>query len=342
MEKKLRIMKLRTINEIIDCLDEEPSKTNRAFNLLLDVYEGMEINWKDGYKNITLGGKLSGKRNRYIRKRIINNPPESLQDIKEKEDVNEDIDTEIINLARIIQLANKTAHSYMLVARKKLEQSGIYLGVSKLKGIYSPITEKGRRWALANIDEETKKKITEMSESGEDEIIKKLAMGNVKLFEIKNIALDKLLERLQELENPQERYSYGYKRDSRREVRNKDLFVFDIPGYGQFSVHIANKRIIKSLPSYKYPIYEKKNVLFFKGLNQQAREFLELDEPETTKKSVVKTLKESELGDSISHHLAVGLMGKENENGIRLTTSDLDDIEESFKNRREINRYSRY
>ena len=89
------------------------------------------------------------------------------------------------------------------------------------------------------------KKITEMSESGEDEIIKKLAMGNVKLFEIKNIALDKLLERLQELENPQERYSYGYKRDSRREVRN--------------------------------------NVLFFKGLNQQAREFLELDEPETTK-----------------------------------------------------------
>lgn len=70
MEKKLRIMKLRTINEIIDCLDEEPSKTNRAFNSLLDVYEGMEINWKDGYKNITLGGKLSmAKRNRYISKK---------------------------------------------------------------------------------------------------------------------------------------------------------------------------------------------------------------------------------------------------------------------------------
>lgn len=334
MVKKQKVIKLRAIDEVIDCLDRDPADTNKAFNLLLDVFENINLHWKEAYENITLGGNSTNKIEKYIKAKIMNNPPESLQEIKENEEINEDVDTEIINLARIIQVANRSAHIYIKTAKKILRNKGINLNTAKIKCIYSPITERGKNWAFRNIDEFTMKKIIELQKSGIDNNIIDLVLGNARLFEIKHIAIDKLLDKMQEIENPQEKYSYGYTIDERRSVYNKDVFVFDIPGYGQLSAHMINKKRIQELPKYKYPIYEKRNILFFKGLNENAKEFLELNEHETTKEEVIRILKRSELGDSITHHLSVVLMGKGEK--VRLSSSDLQDIEKSLNDKRKI------
>lgn len=330
--KQIRRIELNKIEKAIELLDETPSRTNEAFNMLIDIYENFKIDWKNDYKLITLGEELKDKRKSYIKGKIMNNPPQSLQEIKEEPTINTDKEKEIVNLARVVQLSNKAAHAYIEKAEQLLKAQGIHLERKNIKMLYLAKDKKRYRKLLNAEHKIYRQKIEEMEGTKLETTIKQLLYGNTKLYAIKNTSLELLLDRLGELENPREKFSYGYKKDNRKERYNRDSFIFDIPGYGQMAIHTSQPFLIARMPKYEYPLYIKRNVLFFEGLNEEAKEFLELDEPETTVQDVIKTLKRSELDDEITHYLSVVLMG--NNERIKLTPKDLKEIEKTLANKR--------
>lgn len=70
--------------------------------------------------------------------------------------------------------------------------------------------------------------------------------------------------------------SYGIKRTKDKDGSKNTLFVIDVPCFGQMSVHIFDSRLVSELSDhkYRYPIYQKDNVLLMDGTSEYQEYFM--------------------------------------------------------------------
>lgn len=99
-----------------------------------------------------------------------------------------------------------------------------------------------------------------------------LAQGYVNCMELKDKAIKEEIELLKD----DDTQSYGVKTVIDEKGDTNHLFVFDIPCFGQMSVHIYEEDLISRLSDneYKWPIYQRDNILLTEYASQFQEEFM--------------------------------------------------------------------
>lgn len=202
-------------------IPREQLETNR-YNELIDMYSTME----------EFNGEEINKYNDAFHR-----------DIKDWYDYTRDFEQDqlIVKKMRNLQMLNKMAHKYEYLFKSILSR--------KNPQIYEEYTKEDIKRVEYNI-EEMFSAIKSDAENAEQRLTRQFGSKNVNEWK-NNKAMkycinaskwmfkqkDKYLtEILQDLQNTNEEYNYGVSRDA---------FVFDVPEYGQFSVHMGKNNTVK-------------------------------------------------------------------------------------------------
>ena len=106
-----------------------------------------------------------------------------------------------------------------------------------------------------------------------------LAKGYVDCMAIKDRAIDESIKLLKE--NGTQSFGLA-KVKSKDGKKEENLFVIDVPCFGQMSVHMYDERLITALAEheYKYPICNTENVLLIDRVSEYQESFMLQDTPE--------------------------------------------------------------
>lgn len=197
--------------------------------------------------------------------------------------------------------SNRIAHTCRDVQKKILvdmftEKNEEYMGYQTLMHHFTSkeietIAKTAHRYFVAESNMNTKaSKIAKAQlgryRVGEEEIdyLRKkgygiLAKEYVNFMAIKDEAIAESISLLKE----DETQSFGLaKTTDSKNGREEDLFVIDVPCFGQMSVHIYDRDLITSLSDneYKYPICNRNNVLLIDRTSEYQESFMKQDTPE--------------------------------------------------------------
>lgn len=216
LQKNYKELNLKQIKNIKSDKQEDQLENDR-YNALIDLYSTLET----------------------FDKRKINRYNDRFhEDIQDWNDYTDGFknDTLIVKKMRNLQMLNKMAHKYKflfksILYRKNLQMNN-YTEYEKKKlenDIEQMITgiERDAENAKQNLTEQFgEQKINELEN---DNVIKYCLKSGRWMFKQKDEYLIKIIE---ELQNSKDKYNYGFL---------DDAIVFDVPEYGQFSIHTGKK-----------------------------------------------------------------------------------------------------
>lgn len=298
--------------------------TSKNLNRLLGFYEDINTNWVNDYNKVNeRKGKTKVK---------ITTSGKKIDIFKAKEDVEETEYSKVKNTGRMVQIANSIGHTCEYIINKKLngyirEHKNIQCDLDNndqfkeisfnLRRIYRPITKEQEK-------QERKEYLMEKYSFHERDFIclegynfdRYMDIFN-KCMQIKDVGIEKIHEIL--TEHKADTISYGYKEDD----DGRALFVMDVPGFDQFSVHVKNMKLIDSLikTPYNMPLYNRENVIIL-SRSKQENEIIndlmgndsedkrlgisEIANPdEKMRQRFVKKLKEKDMSKATKHRIAV-------------------------------------
>ena len=210
LDKKFDLSDVSQIEYEKSSVSREELETNR-YNELIDIYSAVE--------------EFNGKKINEFNDRFH-------KDIKDWNDYTDGFENDplVVKKMRNLQMLNKMAHKYEFLLKSILFRK------------YPKIVYNIEEMFVSSIDED-KRKATQYlaSEIGEeqvrkckkDKIIKYCVSASRWMFRQKSKYLEEVLHDLQGMNG---KYNYGEK---------KGAFIFDVPGYGQFSIHMGKNNTQK-------------------------------------------------------------------------------------------------
>lgn len=285
--KKLDSRVFKEFNSICEKYIINTSEDN--LNSLLDIYQKLNPNWVDSLNK--LNKRLSEESN--IQDRMFDDflkveLPEgyTVKDLKAPKNKNQDPLTDIMQRGRIIHLSNKIAHQFEFIFESRLKEYMAKNGIScntkaefcevkrLIRKIYAPETKtKVKENAKCILDMDYGFESTDFEEAKNLDnlnfpaLIKAYNDGMyLKAMEIENV--NKLIHH----HGKEEEVSYGLRKDCEENM----LFVMDIQGFGQFSVHVKDPRLVAQIKTkYKMPLYKRETLMLVDHMSSTAEEFME-------------------------------------------------------------------
>lgn len=255
-------------------------------NALLEIYQAIMPNWVKDYNDLSkrLHDKSGINSKEFDDFLDIQLPSDyNVRELKAPKNKQESIFIDIMQRGRIIHLANKIAHQFEYIFENKLRQYMMENEITlysleefyQVKKLMRTIYSQGTREEVRQL---ARKKLIENYEFDEDfdkgenrklyqlpELIKAYNDGMyLKALEIENV---------NSLAHNYDRHdiSYGIK----REDEDNTLFVMDVYGFGQFSVHIKEPELAAQIKrEYTMPIYRKKTAMLVNYMPKKAKEFV--------------------------------------------------------------------
>lgn len=339
--KKLGTSVLKEFDAICKNYTIRSSEDN--LNSLLDVFQRLKPNWVEQFND--LNQRLLDENK--IEDKVFDDfltaelPKDyTVKDLKVPKNKDEDPFVDIMQRGRIIHVANKIAHHFEDVFHHRLNEYIIKNNIScetreeqyevrkLVKKVYNPATNervkelaKSTLMMLYGFEEQDFEKGKNLDVLNLSNLIQAYNDGMyMKALEIENVnklAHDYDLDDL----------SYGVKKVDEDNI----LFVMDVQGFGQFSVHMKDPNLIAQIKNkYRMPIYRRKTEMLVNHMSEDAKEFVQecreddsMDEERNIPKFASETRKQRarlleeikflDLTKAEKHELAVkgGLMKKE-------------------------------
>lgn len=284
--KKLGTSVLKEFNAICENYAIRSSEDN--LNSLLDVFQRLKPNWVEQFND--LNQRLL-KENE-IEDKVFDDfltvelpKGYTVKDLKAPKNKNNDPFVDIMQRGRIIHIANKIAHHFEDVFNHRLNEYMIKNSIScetreeeyqirkLVRKVYNPATNKRVKeiaksdlMMLYGFEEQDFEQEKNLDVLQLPQLIKAYSEGMyIKDTEIENV--NKLVH-----DYDREDISYGVKKSSEEDT----LFVMDVQGFGQFSVHVKDPNLIAQIKNkYKMPIYKRKTAMLVNHMSEDAKEFIQ-------------------------------------------------------------------
>lgn len=270
------------------CGDYSTHSSEQNLNALLDIFQKLKPDWVEKFNE--LDERLLDEKN--IEDKTFDDfltiklpKTYTVDRLKAPKNEKNSVLVDIMQRGRIIHLVNKIAHHFEDVFDNRI------MGYIVKNDIPCETREEF---------DEVKRKIRQIYNPNTKDRIKEIAKSNLILlygFEGRDFERGKNLDVLNfpelvrayndgmyikalEIENvnrlahdyDREDISYGVKKFDEDNI----LFVMDVKGYGQFSVHMKDPDLIAQIKTkYTMPIYRRKTAMLVNYVSKQAKEFIE-------------------------------------------------------------------
>lgn len=267
--------------------DYELRDSEENLNELLNVYQRIQPDWVERFnelhQKLLNENKIKDKTfNDFL---VVQLPKKyTVQNLKVPKNKNSDPFVDVMQRGRIIHLANKIAHCFERIFDRNLKK---YMKENGLDSISKNSFEEVKKLVKKVYTPTTKEEVTEEAKTILQE---KYGFAKVDFEEGKNLDTLKFPELIKAYDNGMyikdremisvnnlvqfyglEDVSYGVKREG-----EEDLFVMDIQGFGQFSVHMVEKDLVSQIKAkYKMPIYRMETATLVNHMSDDAKEFMQ-------------------------------------------------------------------
>lgn len=289
MRKQVKRLDSRVFEEFKSiCEDYAIHSSEDNLNALLEIYERLKPNWVEEFnelsEEIISENKIQDKTfDNFLRVQLPKGY--TIEKLKASKNEKQDPFIDIMQRGRIIHIANKIAHHFEEILDERLSEYMIKNGIrSRGKTEFYQIKKRINQIYNPN----TKDRIKDIAKSDlilyygfeerDFEIGRNLDVLNFpQLVKARNDGMymkDTEIENVNQLIHDYDRddISYGIKKVS----EDHNLFVMDIQGFGQFSVHIKYPNLISQIRTqYKMPIYRAKTKMLVNQMSKEATEFIE-------------------------------------------------------------------
>lgn len=268
--------------------DYNIQSSEQNLNRLLDVFQKLKPNWVEKFNELDqrLIDEKEIEDETFSNFLSIKLPKAYTVDrLKAPKNEKNSALVDIIQRGRIIHLVNKIAHHFEDVFDNRIMEYMIKNNI--------PCETREEFY-------DVKRQIRQIYNSNTRNRVKEIAQSNLILsygFEEKDFARGKNLDALNlpelvraynngmyikalEIENVN-RLVHDYDRDDisygvKKFDEDNILFVMDVRGYGQFSVHMKDPNLIAQIKTkYTMPIYRRKTAMLVNYVSKQAKEFIE-------------------------------------------------------------------
>jgi len=190
-----------------------------------------------------------------------------------------------MNRGRIIHLSNKIAHQFEYIMDSKLKEYMTRNGIEaatkeEFRQIKSLIRKIYREGSKDTVKQKAKETLKQDYHFTEEDFEKGRNLDSRNLPELVKVYNDGMYIKALEIENVN-RLAHDYDRDDisygvKKIDEDNILFVMDVRGYGQFSVHMKDPNLIAQIKTkYTMPIYRRKTEMLVNYVSKQAKEFIE-------------------------------------------------------------------
>ncbi len=288
MRKQIKRLDSRVFTEFKSiCEDYEIHSSEDNLNCLLDIFETLKPNWVQDFnelsQNLLEENKIEDKTfDSFLTVRLPSNY--TVQKLKAPKNESKNPVIDITQRGRIIHVVNKIAHHFEDVFDNRLREYMIKNGI--------PCETKAEFY-------DVKRQIRQIYNSNTKDRVKEIAKSNLILsysFEEKDFETGRNLDVLElselikayndgmyikstEIENVN-RLIHDYDRDDisygvKKFDEDNILFVMDVRGFGQFSVHMKDPNLIAQIKNkYNMPIYRRKTAMLVNCISKEAKQFI--------------------------------------------------------------------
>lgn len=275
-----------TFDDIMEKYAGNVSEDN--LNQLLELYERVTPNWVHSFNVLSkdLQEQSNSKSREFSDFFSLQLPKNySVKHLKAPKNKTNDIGKDIMQRGRIIHLSNKLAHQFEYIFDSALKgymtQNDMmpqtpeeFYDVKKLvRQMYNPRTNEKIKQRARDILMTTYEFQLDDFEIGKN-------LDALPLPELIKAYNDAMYIKASEIENvnalahnyDRQDISYGLKKDD----DSKTLFVMDVQGFGQFSVHVVDPNLIAQIKrKYKMPLYRKKTAMLVNAVSAKTKEFIQ-------------------------------------------------------------------
>lgn len=257
-------------------------------NGLLDVFQKLKPNWVEEFNKLNqiLLDEKNIEDKTFDSFLTIKLPKAyTIDRLKVPKNEKNSVVVDIMQRGRIIHLVNKIAHhfedvfdnrimEYMIKNSIPCETREEFYDVKRqIRQIYNPNTKSRiKEIAKSNLilyygfeekDFESGKNLETLN-------LTKLAKAHNDGMYIKDLEIENVNRLVQDYDRDD--ISYGVKKDN----EDNYLFVMDVRGYGQFSVHMKDPNLIAQIKKkYTMSMYKRKTTMLVNYVSKQAKEFIE-------------------------------------------------------------------
>lgn len=289
MERKIEKVDKRIFEAFRKILEEYTIKDSEDnLNDLLEVYQALVPNWVNDFNRLSNDlTARTGTKSKIFQDFLKLQLPRgyNIQNLKAPKNEKHDLLVDIMQRGRIIHLSNKIAHQFDYIFETQLRiymaQNGIstytpeeFYEVKRLiRQVYSERTR-------PQIKERAIATLLQQYHFEKEDFVQGKNLDVLDFRELIQAYNDGMYIKDEEIESvdrlahnyDKQEVSYGIKRID----NSNTLFVMDVQGFGQFSVHMKDPSLIAQIKrKYKMPLYRTETAILVDHMSDTARDFIE-------------------------------------------------------------------